>query len=72
MAVCGFVACLVGRNRGDEHGKASQETFLDRSRCAVLTESRLARGEGSPYTMSWRRPRRRFLLSAVMVKETVP
>ena len=23
MAVCGFVACLMGRCRGDEHGKVS-------------------------------------------------
>ena len=71
MAVCGFVACLMGRYRGDEHGKVSQGAFLDCSRCAILTETRLER-EGSPYTMSWRRPRRRFLLSAVIEKETVP
>ena len=72
MAVCGFVACLMGRCRGDEHGKASQEAFLDHSRCAILTESRLAKGEGIPYQMSRSPSRRRFLLSAVMVKETVP
>ena len=72
MAVCGLVACLMGRYRGDEHGKASQEAFLDHSRCIILTESRLAKGEGIPYQMSRSPSRRRFLLSAVMVKETVP
>ena len=42
MAVCGFVACLMGRYRGDEHGKVSQGAFLDCSWCAILTGSRLA------------------------------